>query len=44
MPLFSYDFAKITLIYRRVIRNLIYVRVTDTLHMGGVAGELSRPF
>lgn len=44
MPLFFYDFTKITLIYRRVIRNLIYVRVTNASCMDGEAGELSWPF
>lgn len=40
MPLFSYDFTKITLICRRVIRSLIYIRITRALCMGRVAGEL----
>lgn len=40
MPLFSYDFTEFTWIYRRVIRNLIYVRTTSALRMVKVAGEL----
>lgn len=44
MPLFSYDFTKITLIYRRVIRSLIYVRITSALCMGKVAGDLYQSF
>lgn len=40
MPLFSYDFTKIALISRGVIRSMTYVRTANTFCMSRVAGQL----